>query len=83
MLTWAHTTYELDLTVNPRPAIQCSNDTIVEYGSTVTLTALGADSYLWSTGETTESVSRYNNGIYIVHVRCLGNHYYKKLIIQH
>jgi hypothetical protein len=157
--------YELDLTVNTPPTMQCSNDTLVKYGNPVHLSASGADSYLWSTGETTETiticpvtdmeytvtgfsnngcssnksvlvkvteelndlvlfpnpankrvdiykplidevevydlfgtlknridanrevvyldVSQYGNGVYIVHVRCLKNHYYKKLVIQH
>ena len=157
--------YELDLTVLPRPLLQCSNDTLVGYGNFIHLTASGADSYLWSTGDTTESitiypmvdkrysvtgfskngcsteasvlvrvfdeidevvvypnpasnkveiymplidevevlnllgtridhadtnrevveldVSHYDSGVYIVHVKCLSNHYYKKLIIQH
>ena len=157
--------HELDLTVNPRPSTQCSNDTIVEYGNLVKLTASGADSYLWSTGETTESitiypvtdmtytvtgfshngcssnasvlvkvineadkmvlypnpadnraeiykplidevevfnllgvrmdridahrqvvvldVSQYASGIYTVHIRCLNNHYFQKLVIRH
>ena len=49
--------YELDLSIKPRPTIRCSNDTIIEYGNAVQLTASGADSYLWSTGETTESIT--------------------------
>ncbi len=157
--------YELDLTVNPSPTLQCSNDTLVEYGKPVQLIASGADSYLWSTGDTTQcitvypisdknytvqgfskngcrnmasvtvrvvyetdettlfpnpandkveiymplidevevfnflgvridnvkaerkvvelDISNYPPGVYIVHVRQLNNHYYKKLIIQH
>ena len=157
--------YELDLTVNPSPTLQCSNDTLIEYGKPVQLIASGADSYLWSTGDTTDriivipkedktysvtgfselgcsrtanikitidlheneavvypnpanekveiymplideveifnlvgtrmdhviaerkavelDVSHYPSGVYIVHVRQLNNHYYKKLIIQH
>lgn len=49
--------FELDLTVIPQPALRCSNDTLIEYGNVVRLTASGADSYLWSTGETTESIT--------------------------
>lgn len=52
-------TYDLDLTVNPSPTLQCSNDTIVEYGHLVQLTASGADYYLWSTGDTTASITIY------------------------
>ena len=157
--------YQLDLTVNPKPVLRCSNDTLVEYGNPIYLYASGADSYLWSTGETTESiliypykdrtysvtgyfqdgcsntasimvkiineademvlypnpadnrteiykplidevevfdllgvrtnridanrqlvvldVSHYTNGIYIVHIRCLNNHYFQKLVVRH
>jgi hypothetical protein len=49
--------YELDLSVVTQPELHCSNDTIIEYGSVVQLSASGADSYLWSTGETTESIT--------------------------
>lgn len=159
------TDYQLDLTTNPAPPLRCSNDTIIPYGTGILLTATGADSYLWSTGDTTASitvypktdceytvtgfsqkgcssnatvkvkvtndtdefvmypnpadktieidkplidevevfnllgaqidridahrdvvvldVSQYEIGMYIVHVRCLNNHYYKKLVIQH
>ena len=157
--------YELDLTVNPKPVLRCSNDTLVEYGNPVPLFASGADSYLWSTGETTESitifpftdraytvtgclqngcsstatimvkvineademvlypnpandrieiykplidevevfdlmgvrmdrieanrqlvvldVSQYASGIYFVHIRCMNNHYFQKLVVRH
>ena len=157
--------YELDLTVNPKPVLRCSNDTLVEYGNPVYLYASGADSYLWSTGETNDSilvypftdraytvtgflqdgcsntasimvkiineadeivlypnpadnkaeiykplidevevfdllgvrmdridtnrqlveldVSHYTNGVYIVHIRCLNNHYFQKLVVRH
>ena len=49
--------YKLNLTVNTRPILQCTKDTIVEYGNLVRLTASGADAYLWSTGDTTESIT--------------------------
>ena len=157
--------YDLDLTVKSSPRLRCSRDTIVEYGHPIQLTAWGADTYLWSTGETTRcitiypisdktytvtgfssegcsqtaeitvkvtydaidailfpnpakekitidkplidevevfnlfgervdhifahkkkvelDVSHYDSGIYIVHVRCISNHSYQKLIIQH
>ena len=52
-------TYELDLTVNPSPPLRCSNDTLIIYGDSVQLNASGADSYRWSTGETTESITVY------------------------
>ncbi len=49
--------YELDLTVNPVPKLQCSSDTIIDYGSPAHLSASGADSYLWSTGDTTDRIT--------------------------
>ena len=157
-------TYELDLTVKPSPTLQCSGDTLVEYGQLVELTASGANTYLWSTGDTTASitvypivdktytvtgfrngcsdkasatvkvsnevdetvlfpnpanhkvtiyvplidgveilnifglpmecvntpreavdldVSRYPDGVYVVHIKRMDNHYYKKLVIRH
>ena len=48
--------YELDLAVIPSPSIHCSNDTLVKYGHPIQLTASGADTYLWSTGDTTASI---------------------------
>ena len=157
--------YELDLNINPKPMLRYSGDTIVKYGNPVFLFASGADSYLWSTGDTTDritvfptenriysvtgfsksgcrsmaninvtidlsedeivifpnpaddkveiyaplidevevfnlygfrieqiqaereavtlDISRYFNGVYIIHVRQLNNHDYKKLIIRH
>ena len=162
--------YDLDLTINPRPALRCSNDTLVHYGNPSILVASGADSYLWSTGDTTDritifpkedkiysvtgfsnlgcrstavikvsidysgdgtsedeivvypnpandkveiystlideveiynpmgeciaqinaerqavilDVSQYANGVYIIHIRELNNHNYKKLIVSH
>ena len=162
--------YELDLTVNPVPTLLCSNDTLVKRNSPVFLNAFGADSYLWSTGDTTNcitifpkedktysvtgfsksgcestakvrvtidnsddghtkdeialfpnpandnviiyaplidevevfntfgvsiektkaernavilDVSHYTNGVYIIHIKELNNHKYRKLVIQH
>ena len=48
--------YHLELTTKPLPVIHCSNDTTIAYGSGVLLSASGADSYLWSTGDTTASI---------------------------
>ena len=157
--------YELDLTVSPKPILHCNSDTLVEYGNLIVLSASGADSYLWSTGDTTEyitiypftnrtytvtgfnqtgcssstsvevkiiketdetvlypnpannrieiykplideievfnlygvcvdhidahrqlvvlDVSHYTCGVYVIHIRCLNNHYFHKLIIRH
>ena len=49
--------YELDLTVAPLFKLHCSHDTIVRYQDPVTLSAWGADTYLWSTGDTTSSIT--------------------------
>lgn len=47
----------LDLTTTPVPSLQCSNDTLVDYGIPIQLTASGAESYLWSTGDTTSTIT--------------------------
>ena len=155
----------LDLNVTPAPTLHCTGDTLVDYGAPVRLVASGAESYLWSTGDTTNTitvcpeedkvytvtgfmnsscsdmayvtvrvnkasenmilypnpandkttinmfqlyevevfnllgtrvahvmadrqaveldVSRFPSGVYVVHVRQLNNHRYKKLIVQH
>ena len=46
----------MTLTVFDTPFITISGDTIVQSGQSVTLTAYGAETYLWSTGEITESI---------------------------
>ena len=51
--------YVLDLTVNQKPTLLCSNDTIVKRYSPAFLFASGADSYLWSTGDTTNRITVY------------------------
>ena len=48
--------YDLNLIGRPTPKLQCSNDTLVGYGNHLKLTASGADTYLWSTGDTTNSI---------------------------
>ena len=60
--------YDLNLTTKPLPVIHCTNDTTIAYGSSVKLTAWGADSYSWSTGDTTASiwVSPEKESTYIV-----------------
>jgi len=51
-------TYIDSLVINPLPAINLGNDTIICYYNTVTLNAGNpGSSYLWSTGETTDSIS--------------------------
>lgn len=49
--------YELDLTTKPMPTIRCSNDTTINYGTSVELTVSGADAYLWSTGDTSATIT--------------------------
>ena len=46
---------------------------------------LGERIYRIATGRDTVGldVSHYTNGIYIVHMKWLNNHYYKKLVVQH
>ena len=48
--------YDLELSVLTRPPLRVCNDTIIEYGNPVQLTASGADAYFWSTGENTASI---------------------------
>ena len=46
----------LTLTVFDNPVIVINGDTSVQAGQSVTLTASGGNSYIWSTGETTASI---------------------------
>ena len=48
---------KLELSINNGPDVVVTGDTIIMLGSETTLTASGADSYVWSTGETTESIT--------------------------
>jgi hypothetical protein len=54
------------VTVNPLPTITINGNTTVCEGSSTTLTASGADSYIWSTGDNTASVNISAFGIYTV-----------------
>ncbi len=45
------------LQVNPNPVADAGSDQTICYGETVTLAAAGGDSYMWSTTETTASIS--------------------------
>ena len=51
--------YHLDLTVQPNPTLQCSNDTTIVKGTPALLNVAGADTYLWSTGDTTARIVVY------------------------
>ena len=60
-------------TVNPTPSVYLGNDTTIESGSSVTLDAgTGFDSYHWSTGETTQTISINQIGNYSVEVSLDG-----------
>jgi len=48
---------EVTVTVNETPDVDAGSDETIFIGDTVTLTATGADSYVWSTGETTQSIT--------------------------
>ncbi|MGS2726163.1 T9SS type A sorting domain-containing protein [Psychroserpens sp. BH13MA-6] len=45
------------VTVNDLPIVDAGEDQTIFIGESVTLTATGADTYLWSTGETTQTIS--------------------------
>lgn len=48
---------DVTITVNPEPVVTISGDNSVCQGACATLTASGADTYVWSTGETTASIT--------------------------
>jgi len=50
-------TDDILVTVNPSPTANAGNDVAISQGETTILTASGGDAYIWSTGETTESIS--------------------------
>ncbi|MDT0558732.1 T9SS type A sorting domain-containing protein [Ichthyenterobacterium sp. W332] len=49
-------TDEVTVTVNALPDVNAGSDITITYGESTILTAEGADSYQWSTGETTQSI---------------------------
>ncbi|WP_299390935.1 T9SS type A sorting domain-containing protein [uncultured Gelidibacter sp.] len=49
-------TDDVIVTVNPLPTVNAGQDVTINTGETITLTASGADSYVWSTGETTPTI---------------------------
>ncbi|WP_299122888.1 T9SS type A sorting domain-containing protein [uncultured Winogradskyella sp.] len=61
---------DVTVTVNPVPTATASEDQVICNGETATLTAEGGDSYLWSTGETTSTITVNPNtdAIYTVEV---------------
>ena len=58
----------LNLTVNNLPIINLGNDTSICLGDDLTITANDNVGYLWSTGETTQSILVNKNGNYSVTV---------------
>ncbi|NNK61291.1 MAG: hypothetical protein HKP00_11795 [Flavobacteriaceae bacterium] len=56
--------------VNPTPIADAGEDVIINEGESITLTATGGGTYLWNTGETTQSivVSPIQDTIYTVFV---------------
>ncbi len=48
---------DVTVTVNPLPSVNAGNNVTITEGNSVTLTASGAETYLWSTGETSASIS--------------------------
>jgi hypothetical protein len=59
-------TATVTVAVNPLPTISVSGNTTLCAGNSTTLTATGADSYSWSTGDNTASVSISAFGVYTV-----------------
>ena len=59
-------TANVTVTVNPLPNVTISGNTTVCAGSSTTLTASGANSYSWSTGDNTASVNIDAFGVYTV-----------------
>ena len=50
-------TDQVIVTVNDKPTVSVSNDITIENGSSTVLTASGDGNFLWSTGETTSSIT--------------------------
>ncbi|MCO4821104.1 MAG: T9SS type A sorting domain-containing protein, partial [Flavobacteriaceae bacterium] len=54
-------TDEVTVTVNPLPAVNAGSDVTIFNGESATLTASGEGSYLWNTGQTTQSIDVHPN----------------------
>ncbi len=62
------TSKNITVVASPQPRIDASGPTTFCQGGSVTLTASGGDSYLWSTGATTSSITVSAEGTYTVAV---------------
>jgi gliding motility-associated-like protein len=58
----------VNVTVNNKPIVNLGNDTTVCGASSITLTATGGGTYLWSTNSTSSSISVNSSGNYSVEV---------------
>lgn len=65
-----NTSDEVEVTVNPLPEAEITADGSLEFcdGNAVVLTASEAAEYLWSNGETTQSITVYEAGVFSVTV---------------
>lgn len=54
---WTESEGEWTVIVNEIPEVLIEGDNIIIFGESTTLTASGADTYLWNTGETTASIT--------------------------
>jgi hypothetical protein len=59
-------TVEVQLNPDETPTVAASGDLVFCDGGTITLTSTPATSYLWSSGETTQSIAVTTSGIYSV-----------------
>ena len=50
-------TDDITVTVNPIPVANAGSDTMIMFGDSITLTASGGGTYLWSTGQMTQSIT--------------------------
>ena len=58
-----HASDTVVVTVNPLPNVDLGNDTIICVNNTIVLTADTFDSYLWSTSETSQSITVDSTGL--------------------
>ncbi|MFD1014836.1 Ig-like domain-containing protein [Winogradskyella rapida] len=50
-------TAEVNVTVNPAPELTLTEDQLISEGTSVTLNVSGGETYLWSTGETSNTIT--------------------------